>query len=147
MKTKSFLLIFLVCALKNINAQDLTLLRAKYEASPVVAPGITTLKAKQRPVLNYFNPVFLGLKGAMYIYQTVLSPQVSASCAYRLSCSKFSKEVIYEYGVVKGILLSADRLTRCNDKACIEYPEFLYDNNTEKVIDEGAFYHYLSYFK
>lgn len=68
---------------------------------------------KQNPIAKY-NPVTLILKGSMYVYQNVLSPQLARSCPYEITCSNFSKQAITEFGIVKGVFLSADRIMRCN---------------------------------
>src|ERR1043165_6271178 len=61
-----------------------------------------------------YNPVSLLLKGTMFTYQHVISPQLSRSCPYEITCSNFSKLSIKEYGIVKGVFISADRILRCN---------------------------------
>ena len=48
------------------------------------------------------------------MYQNVLSQHVSADCLYDPSCSEFSKQAVKKYGLVKGTLLTFDRLSRCN---------------------------------
>lgn len=47
-------------------------------------------------------------------YQRLMSQQLARSCPYQLTCSNFSKQAIEQYGLVKGVFLSADRITRCN---------------------------------
>jgi len=69
---------------------------------------------KNNKVLVRYNPLGLSLKGAMYFYQKVVSPQLFRHCIYEISCSSYSKMLIQQYGIIKGILLTADRLTRCN---------------------------------
>ena len=61
-----------------------------------------------------FNPILLLMNGSLKVYQQVISPQFSATCLYELSCSRFSQAAIKEFGAVKGLALSADRLARCN---------------------------------
>jgi putative membrane protein insertion efficiency factor len=60
------------------------------------------------------NPVSLMYGGALYVYQNVLSQHFSADCLYDPSCSEFSKQAVKKYGLVKGTLLTFDRLSRCN---------------------------------
>ena len=71
------------------------------------------LSKSKNPIVRY-NPVSLTLGGLMYLYQKALSPQLSSQCSYKPSCSNFSKESIHIFGFIKGMALSADRLTRCN---------------------------------
>jgi putative component of membrane protein insertase Oxa1/YidC/SpoIIIJ protein YidD len=60
------------------------------------------------------NPVSLIIGGSLYVYQNVLSQHLSASCLYHPSCSDFGKHAVKEFGLIKGTLLSFDRLNRCN---------------------------------
>lgn len=61
-----------------------------------------------------FNPITLFLGGSLKFYQNTISPQISANCLFEVSCSRFSQGAIQEFGVLKGIALTADRLARCN---------------------------------
>ena len=61
-----------------------------------------------------YNPISLTFSGLLFFYQKVLSPQISSGCSYEISCSAFSKQCIQEFGLIKGIALSSDRLSRCN---------------------------------
>ena len=72
------------------------------------------LKTKKNSIIAQYNPFTLFFTGAMLLYQRAISPQISSSCAYQRSCSNFSKASIKEYGLLKGIFLSADRIMRCN---------------------------------
>lgn len=60
------------------------------------------------------NPVSIFYGSTLYVYQNFISPHFSADCLYSPSCSDFSKQVVKEYGLFKGGLLSFDRLSRCN---------------------------------
>lgn len=72
------------------------------------------LSYRRKSWLARYNPVALTLKGAMLGYQRLMSQQLARSCPYQLTCSNFSKQAIEQYGLVKGVFLSADRITRCN---------------------------------
>ncbi|OFX34726.1 MAG: hypothetical protein A2W90_12570 [Bacteroidetes bacterium GWF2_42_66] len=50
----------------------------------------------------------------MYVYQNLISQHFSANCLYDPSCSDFSKQAVKRFGLVKGSLLTIDRLNRCN---------------------------------
>lgn len=67
-----------------------------------------------------YNPVSLVLKGAMLGYQRLMSQQLARSCPYQITCSNFSKQAIEQYGVIKGVFLSADRIMRCNRIGLLE---------------------------
>ena len=67
------------------------------------------------PTLKFtFNPLKLALRTAMYIYQKEITYLTFSSCMYHPSCSEFSRQCIEKYGIIKGGLLTLDRLTRCN---------------------------------
>jgi putative component of membrane protein insertase Oxa1/YidC/SpoIIIJ protein YidD len=86
-----------------------------------------------------YNPISLTLGGSLFFYQRVVSPQISAGCAYEISCSNYSKQCIKHFGLVKGVALSTDRLTRCNRIASADFhPVFLTKNN--KMIDFPEMY-------
>ena len=63
---------------------------------------------------HQYNPLNLGAASLMYLYQKFVSPQISATCGFSPSCSAMSKNLIADFGLVKGVFCSADRLTRCN---------------------------------
>lgn len=60
------------------------------------------------------NPVSWLYGGSLYVYQNYISQHFSANCLYHPSCSDFSKGVVKEFGLIKGGLLTFDRLNRCN---------------------------------
>lgn len=84
-------------------------------------------KDSQRAIIK-FNPVSLTLGGLMFVYQRVISQQLLSECPYSLSCSHFSVNVIKMYGI-KGLFLSADRLTRCNSIAAKDVRSVDIDNS------------------
>lgn len=59
------------------------------------------------------NPLFWMANGSLTFYQKIISPQISADCIFELSCSRFSREAIREFGLPKGVALTADRMARC----------------------------------
>jgi len=65
-------------------------------------------------LIKKFNPVNIIFGGTLYLYQNLFSKQISSGCLYTPSCSEFSKDAIMEYGLMKGVILSADRVYRCN---------------------------------
>lgn len=92
----------------------------------------------RNPLVRY-NPVSLSLGALMYVYQKAISPQFSSKCGYEISCSNFSKHVIQEYGLIKGVALTADRLTRCTPFAAIDV-NTVFLNEENKVIDNPEKY-------
>jgi len=47
-------------------------------------------------------------------YQKYLSPMKSTKCPYYPSCSQYGIEAIQKHGAIKGSLLAAWRILRCN---------------------------------
>jgi uncharacterized protein len=47
-------------------------------------------------------------------YQLVLSPLLGGRCKYHPSCSHYAVDAIGRYGVLRGSVLAAWRLLRCN---------------------------------
>lgn len=55
-----------------------------------------------------------GLCVPIRIYQHTLSPWIGRSCRFTPSCSNYTMQAIMTHGCVKGILLGAWRIARCN---------------------------------
>ena len=107
--------------------QDLALLRAHSEAQH----SHTEEAAREK---TGFRPGKMLLNGALTVYQSLFSRQLSTQCIYELSCSRFSREAVKTWGPLKAIVLSADRITRCNR---IHYAETskLQQNKEGKLVD------------
>lgn len=88
-----------------------------------------------------YNPITSIPGGLMFLYQKVISPQIFADCLYEISCSKFSVQVIRRYGLIKGISLSADRLSRCNQFAGEDINPVRINPESNRVIDNVEWYH------
>ncbi len=88
---------------------------------------------KDQPGMILYNPVAWLLAGGMYVYQNVISSQFSATCFHSPSCSNFSRQLILEYGIIKGVFLTADRLTRCNRIARTDVPPWLINPEDQKL--------------
>jgi uncharacterized protein len=48
------------------------------------------------------------------VYQRVVSPAIPQRCKYHPSCSRYAVEAVREYGILRGAVLAAWRLLRCN---------------------------------
>jgi putative component of membrane protein insertase Oxa1/YidC/SpoIIIJ protein YidD len=96
----------------------------------------TLLRTNSKNKLAAWNPVSVTLKGLMFFYQHVITQQLSASCPYEITCSNFSKTAINEFGVLKGVLMSADRLMRCNRIALTEISPLNINEDTGSIIDD-----------
>jgi putative component of membrane protein insertase Oxa1/YidC/SpoIIIJ protein YidD len=96
---------------------------------------------KHKSFIAKYNPFSLLATSAMLFYQNVVSVQFFRHCLYERSCSNFSKQAIYEFGLIKGIFMSADRLMRCNGTAINDVPPDLFDDE-QLAIDEPSKYHW-----
>jgi putative membrane protein insertion efficiency factor len=47
-------------------------------------------------------------------YQKLISPALPRRCKYEPTCSRYALEAIRSFGILKGIVLAAWRLLRCN---------------------------------
>ena len=47
-------------------------------------------------------------------YQRLISPALPRRCKYEPTCSHYAVGAIREYGILRGLVLSAWRLLRCN---------------------------------
>ncbi len=112
------LLIFIVClfSIQRISAQTLkadlaTLIgnRAVDQASNIRKDNLPGSMVPGRS--NDIKIIFLGiLRG----YQVAISSQDKPSCAFHPSCSSFGRLALKEAGLVRGMLLTGDRLQRCH---------------------------------
>jgi len=48
------------------------------------------------------------------VYQRVISPLIPPRCKYYPSCSEYAVQAITEFGILRGLVLAAWRLLRCN---------------------------------
>lgn len=139
-KTASILLWFVACVSfaqqsdrDMISSRDFSKAEFEYKRK-------TEYLFKDRNWFVKYNPVSLFFGGAMYLYQSTVSVQIGANCPYEISCSAFSKKCINQYGIFKGIALTADRLTRCTRLAGIDLEEDVDLSSKHKIIDDPSSY-------
>jgi putative membrane protein insertion efficiency factor len=48
------------------------------------------------------------------LYQRIVSPALPRRCKYHPTCSAYAVEAIRRYGILRGFVLAAWRLLRCN---------------------------------
>lgn len=60
-----------------------------------------------------YNPLNYLAGSMLYIYQNIISEQISANCMYEISCSEFTKKNIEKYGLIKGTLIGLHQLSCC----------------------------------
>ncbi len=110
-----FLLVSTISFSQGINLKtDLALADAvSKQKMPTSGKRPYIYKYQKKTFMNC-NPVSLLYGSSLYVYQNFFSQHLSASCLYEPSCSDFSKNAVKQFGLVKGTLLSFDRLSRCN---------------------------------
>ena len=59
-------------------------------------------------------PSRLVLLGAVSLYRLTLSGWLGGQCRFSPTCSRYAEEAIRTHGAVKGSLLAARRVFRCN---------------------------------
>ena len=131
-----FCLFFVQLLQAQKQAPDMSLIKTHIENEK-------TKNAPQKRVIHMrvsFNPVKMILFVPLYLYQKFVSEQVSAVCEFEPSCSNFGLQSIGQLGFIKGLFLTADRLTRCNGEAQPETKYYLIDHQSGKVIDEPGMY-------
>ena len=78
--------------------------------------------------------------GLIRLYQLFISTQDMPVCNFTLSCSHFAMKAIQQYGLLYGILMTSDRLQRCNRMAKKYYPV---DPKTRLAVDYAVKAYYL----
>lgn len=52
--------------------------------------------------------------GLVLVYQRIVSPLLPPTCRYVPSCSEYARRALVRHGLIRGSLLAAKRLFRCN---------------------------------
>jgi len=100
---------------------------------------VSYLFKENKNILMKYNPISLAFGALLFLYQKGISPQVSVNCPYEISCSNFSKQCIQRYGLIKGVALTADRLTRCTQFTLIDLKPIQF-NKKNKIVDPIELY-------
>ena len=50
----------------------------------------------------------------LHLYRRVISPLMRPHCRYYPTCSQYAVDAVREYGVIRGAVLAAWRVMRCN---------------------------------
>lgn len=80
-------------------------------------------KDQEAPQMTFFqkvNPLRILYSGSLGFYQKNISVQIAANCVFAKTCSHFSKDLTNEFGILGGMILSIDRLSRCNRISILE---------------------------
>ncbi|MFM2394256.1 MAG: hypothetical protein RLZZ546_2238 [Bacteroidota bacterium] len=70
-----------------------------------------TFKSQLKNNTNELEWIFSGL---FFIYKEMFSSQDAGRCSFHPSCSLYGIEAIKSKGLIKGGIMTFDRLTRCN---------------------------------
>jgi putative membrane protein insertion efficiency factor len=54
------------------------------------------------------------LSAPIRAYRTLISPLMPNSCRFTPSCSTYALEALHQHGPIKGLWLTAKRLSRCH---------------------------------
>lgn len=126
---------------------DLQLIRSQHFSDPgefahYRGAGNTehALENRRHSFIARYNPVSLVLKGSLFAYQKIVSRQLARQCPYEITCSNFSKLAIEEFGIFKGIFISADRIMRCNRIGLLDVPPLSVNPATGAIIDPPNLY-------
>ena len=82
-------------------------------------PDIKEFSVKNEAALTALNGASTSefkmfFMGALRVYQLFISSQDMPTCAFKPSCSRFSQAAFRQAGVIRGFLMTSDRLQRCN---------------------------------
>jgi putative component of membrane protein insertase Oxa1/YidC/SpoIIIJ protein YidD len=144
------LLLSILLQADTVNAQtsdDLRLIRDRHFGAPGefghyhgAGNNDKVLQNKHSSFFAQYNPVSLVLKGALLGYQKIVSEQLARSCPYEITCSNFSKQAIQEFGIFKGVFISADRILRCNRIGLLDISPLNINPATGAIIDSPNMY-------
>ncbi len=100
---------------------------------PRVAGPEPALRQADTPAREFSAAGFF-LTQIITFYQVTISSQDMTVCNYYPSCSHFSQEALVEAGMLRGLLLTSDRLQRCNGLV-IDASAYQYDTRRGKLLD------------
>jgi len=86
-----------------------SLLQQAFSATPKVPLSAQFSLSRDNP-----NELQTVLSGLFLVYKSFFSSQDNQRCSFHPSCSEFGLEAVKKLGVVRGIICTCDRLTRCN---------------------------------
>ncbi|MEN9998390.1 MAG: hypothetical protein RI922_1380 [Bacteroidota bacterium] len=129
--TKFIIFFYFILSILQLNAQmDLSATMANE-----LIENCGSEKPKSRSFLKLskstskYNPFTYLAGGLLFVYQNVLSEQISANCNFEISCSEYTKRCINEYGLFKGTLVGLHQLSCCSPTIYKDYCEFQISEN------------------
>ncbi|HAY36025.1 MAG: membrane protein insertion efficiency factor YidD [Rhodothermales bacterium] len=76
------------------------------------------------------------LIGLVRLYQLIISPHLGSSCRFTPTCSQYAIQALQQYGAMKGFLLAAHRIVRCNPWGGHGHDPPLWYGETPAIADE-----------
>ena len=137
----SFVLFIVSGTTASLNAQTISLkndleLIQKTKLKPQSEKKVRPYIFKNAPkTFKTRNPASLLYGGLLYVYQNTISQHFSSDCLYHPSCSDFSKQAVNQFGLLKGGLLTVDRLTRCTRISATDIAPSAYDPKSHRAND------------
>lgn len=122
-----FLLLNLLGSGSDATAQKLNIQRYKN----VIEDGQN--KRVYTEAQNNKSEVEAAFSGLFLFYKTFVSSQDQAVCTFTPSCSEYGILSVKKHGVIKGGVMTMDRLTRCNGLSPTNYE---YDVKTKLLKDD-----------
>lgn len=95
-----------LCAADPPAAEPLSAAFLAQDAVPRKGPG---------PIKAFYELLLIA-------YREGVSPVDGPSCPFHPSCSRFARQAIGSHGLAAGILMTGDRLMRCNGSGQDRYP-------------------------
>ena len=137
---KFFRVILIICGTGLIYNTEL-FGQSDFEALKRYSVTRREILGSKKSVTRSYQTLPLFPLGIFYgLYRNVISEQISANCAFDLSCSRFSARAYSKMGFIKAGFLTFDRLTRCHPSISNETPPFLFNTKSGKVVDEPETY-------
>lgn len=93
-----------------------------------------------RRALDSGSEARIAIIGLLRLYKIFISSQDSSVCNFTVSCSRFGMEAVNRFGIVHGLLMTSDRLQRCNGLGRVYYPQ---DSDSGLSIDHPLNYYCL----
>lgn len=119
MKLPLTILLFLLTdslSAQNIQHQDVLCLKQAFSTAPKPRLRDQFVLSQENP--NELQAVFSGL---FLFYKSFFSSQDNQRCGFYPSCSEFGLEAVKKLGVIRGVVCTCDRLTRCNGLSPEQY--------------------------
>lgn len=123
------ILFLLVVTFDVIQAQNIDPI--KYSLDNILSPEESVTSTQKIEKHSFSEIGFIGMS-LIHLYQGIISSQDRPACIFSVSCSKYAERAIERRGTFFGILLSSDRIQRCNSIA-IDY--YRINTETGKAID------------